>query len=97
MFGNENQESDWIDNTPKIRVVIRKRPISKKETAKSDVDIVDIRGPQTVVVREMKYQKQNKLTLDPKLTSPSTSKSITSISMLPSTKPTTTNQYHFMT
>lgn len=54
MFGNENQDSEWIDNTPKIRVVIRKRPISKKETSKSDIDIVDIRGPQTVVVREMK-------------------------------------------
>ncbi len=55
------QGSDWIDNTPKIRVVIRKRPLNKKETMKSDVDIIDIRGPQTVVVREMKYSNHDML------------------------------------
>jgi len=54
MFGNDNQGSGAPDNTPKIKVVIRKRPISKKELSKGDVDIIDIRGPQTVVVSEMK-------------------------------------------
>jgi hypothetical protein len=33
-----------IDNTPKIRVVIRKRPVSKKESAKNDTDIIDVRS-----------------------------------------------------
>ncbi len=54
MFGNDYQDSSTIDNTPKIKVVIRKRPISKKELGKGDVDIIDLRGPQTVVVSEMK-------------------------------------------
>lgn len=39
---------------PKIRVVIRKRPVNKKELQRSDADIIDVRGTQTVVVREMK-------------------------------------------
>jgi hypothetical protein len=55
MFGNNDyKEQGWTDNTPKIKVVIRKRPISAKEIQKSDMDIVDIRGPQTVVLRETK-------------------------------------------
>jgi len=50
----EDSNFQYQDNTPKIRVVIRKRPLSKKELQKGDVDIIDIRGPQTVVVRETK-------------------------------------------
>ncbi len=51
-----NIEDNWniIDNTPKIRVVIRKRPLGRKELQRNDADIVDIRGVQTTVVRETK-------------------------------------------
>jgi len=54
MFSNDYSDSESLENTPKIRVVIRKRPIGKKELQRNDVDIIDIRGPQTVVVKEMK-------------------------------------------
>jgi hypothetical protein len=54
MFSNDYSDSEGQDNAPKIRVAIRKRPISKKELGRNDVDIIDVRGPQTVVVREMK-------------------------------------------
>lgn len=39
---------------PKIRVVVRKRPVSKKEKSKNDADILEKRGPQTVAVKEIK-------------------------------------------
>jgi len=54
MFNNDLIDEDWTDNAPKIRVVIRKRPLGKKELMKNDLDIADIRGPQTVVIRETK-------------------------------------------
>jgi len=44
-----------IDNTPKIRVIVRKRPLNKNEIKKRDQDIVEVRGTQTVVVKETKY------------------------------------------
>jgi hypothetical protein len=55
-FGNsnENHQEEYVDNLPKIRVVVRKRPLNKKETQKNDADIIEIRRPQTVIVREMK-------------------------------------------
>ena len=52
---NENQYEEYVDNLPKIRVVVRKRPMNKKENQKNDADIVEIRKPQTVIVREMKF------------------------------------------
>ena len=39
---------------PKIRVVVRKRPMSQKEINKNDQDIVDMYPPQTIVVKELK-------------------------------------------
>ncbi len=42
------------DNTPKIRVVVRKRPLSKKEINRGDPDIVEVRQPNTIIVRETK-------------------------------------------
>jgi len=39
----------------RIRVVVRKRPVSKKEKSKNDVDIMERRGTQTVAVKELKY------------------------------------------
>ena len=50
----EDSTFQFLDNTPKIRVCIRKRPLTKKEIQRNDADIIDIRGPQTVVVRETK-------------------------------------------
>mgnify|MGYP000983182662 CR=1 FL=1 len=51
---NDFLEQPTKDNTPKIRVVIRKRPLNKKELAKNEIDIIEKRGPQTVVVKELK-------------------------------------------
>lgn len=39
---------------PKICVVVRKRPLSKKELRKNDPDILEKRGPQTIVAMESK-------------------------------------------
>ena len=41
-------------NIPKIRVAVRKRPCSRKEMQRSDIDIIEHRGSQTVVVKELK-------------------------------------------
>ena len=50
----EDSTNRAIDNTPKIRVIVRKRPLNKNEIKKRDQDIVEIRGTQTVVVKETK-------------------------------------------
>lgn len=39
---------------PKIRVVVRKRPLTTKEQKKSDADIVRIHNPQSLAVEELK-------------------------------------------
>ncbi|KAG2483142.1 hypothetical protein HYH03_017988 [Edaphochlamys debaryana] len=45
------------DDPPKIRVVVRKRPISKKERERGDDDVVDVLNKQnTVVVNEEKVK-----------------------------------------
>ena len=41
---------------PKIRVIVRKRPLGKKELAKNDQDVVDIRNNRQVVVKELKVK-----------------------------------------
>ena len=41
---------------PKIRVIVRKRPLGKKEIAKNDTDIVEIRNNKQVVVKELKVK-----------------------------------------
>ena len=41
---------------PKIRVIVRKRPLSRKELSKNDQDIVDIRNNRQVVVKELKVK-----------------------------------------
>ena len=46
--------STSYQNIPKIRVIVRKRPLSKKETLKNDTDIVDIRNNKQVIVKELK-------------------------------------------
>ena len=41
---------------PKIRVIVRKRPLGKKEIAKNDTDVVDIRNNKKVLVKELKVK-----------------------------------------
>lgn len=52
--GNVNVQSS-IDAIPKIRVAVRKRPLNKKEQSKSEMDIIEIRGGNQVIVKELKY------------------------------------------
>ena len=40
--------------TPKIQVVIRKRPLTRKEEMKGDTDIIDMNMGQDLIVRETK-------------------------------------------
>ncbi len=54
---NPNSQT-WKD-IPKIRVIVRKRPCSKKEIQKHDIDIIENRSDNTVIVKELK----NKLDL----------------------------------
>jgi hypothetical protein len=42
------------ENDVKIRVVIRKRPISSKEKSTNDVDILEKRTKNSVVVKELR-------------------------------------------
>lgn len=42
------------NQAPKIRVVIRKRPLSKKELASNDLDICEVKEGNTFIVRELK-------------------------------------------
>jgi len=39
---------------PKIRVVVRKRPLTSKEAKRADMDILEIRTEQALVVKELK-------------------------------------------
>lgn len=40
-----------IEDQPKIRVVVRKRPMNKKELQRAETDIVEVRGGSSVIVR----------------------------------------------
>ena len=40
---------------PKIRVAIRKRPLSRKEVQNKDIDIIEAIEPNSIIVRELKY------------------------------------------
>jgi hypothetical protein len=39
---------------PKIRVVVRKRPLTSKEVKKADTDILEVRSSAHLVVKELK-------------------------------------------
>lgn len=49
--------SDYIPTKeiPKIRVIVRKRPLNKKESQKNEMDIIDIRSGNNIIVKELKY------------------------------------------
>ena len=53
-FNNIINSYERIKELPKIRVVVRKRPANKKEIQRGDIDIIDIRSSQTLVVKELK-------------------------------------------
>ena len=42
------------EEPPRIRVVVRKRPLGSKELKKNEEDILEVRNPQTLVVKELK-------------------------------------------
>ena len=45
-------------NIPKIRVCIRKRPLTRKEVAAGEKDIMEVRRPDEVFIRELKLPYQ---------------------------------------
>lgn len=47
---NQNMKQE----PPKIRVVVRKRPLTSKELKKSDNDILEVRSSSHLVVKELK-------------------------------------------
>lgn len=60
-----------IQEIPKIKVIIRKRPLSKKEITKNDTDIIEIKSLQTLIVKELKtkvdmtkYVEEHQFTFD---------------------------------
>jgi len=42
------------DSIPKIRVVIRKRPLSSKEEKRADTDVLECMDYSSLIVKEMK-------------------------------------------
>ena len=56
----DNTSSSLVDAIPKIRVVVRKRPLGSKEVAKKENDIVDVQDMNTVVVKELRYPMSDK-------------------------------------
>ena len=52
---SQNQTPSY-QSIPKIRVIVRKRPLGKKEIAKNDTDVVEIRNNKQVVVKELKVK-----------------------------------------
>ena len=54
--GLEEATTVSYENIPKIRVIIRKRPLSKKEQFKNEKDVIDIRDNKKVIVKERKQK-----------------------------------------
>ena len=52
MSGNLNNNQD-IAQIPKIRVIVRKRPMNKKELSKGEIDVIEDTN-NTVIVKESK-------------------------------------------
>ena len=56
LYRNERKISidPSLKDIPKIRVVVRKRPMNKKEMAKSEMDIIETKMDKTIIVKELK-------------------------------------------
>ena len=39
---------------PKIRVVVRKRPLTSKEVKRADTDVLEMLNTESLIVKEMK-------------------------------------------
>ena len=48
MMQSQNKE------TPKIRVVVRKRPLGSKEVKNGDIDVLEVKNDKSLVVKELK-------------------------------------------
>lgn len=48
MLGTSSKE------TPKIRVVVRKRPLGGKEIKNGDLDVLEVKNERSLVVKELK-------------------------------------------
>ena len=48
------QQAPTYQNIPKIRVIVRKRPLNSKELQKNEQSVVEIRNGRQVVVKELK-------------------------------------------
>ena len=55
-FPQNQSQIPSYQSIPKIRVIVRKRPLGKKEIAKNDTDVVEIRNNKQVVVKELKVK-----------------------------------------
>ena len=48
---------ELLQNTkepPKIRVVVRKRPLTSKEVKRADTDVLDMMSGESLIVKELK-------------------------------------------
>jgi hypothetical protein len=53
-YYEKDQERDIFKDNSKIKVIVRKRPINKKELSKNEMDIIEMRTTTSVVVKELK-------------------------------------------
>ena len=54
-FINPNpQSSPSYHSIPKIRVIVRKRPLNQKELSKKDSDVISVNSKSTLIVKELK-------------------------------------------
>ena len=47
--------STVFKDVQKIRVAVRKRPLNKKELGRNEIDIIEVKTSQTLIVKELKY------------------------------------------
>ena len=43
-----------VKEPPKIRVVVRKRPLTSKEIKRNDTDVLDVISTDSLIVKELK-------------------------------------------
>lgn len=71
-FINTNpQSSPSYQSIPKIRVIVRKRPLNQKELSKNDTDVIAVNSKSTLIVKELrtkvdltKYIEEHAFTFD---------------------------------
>ena len=52
----KDSNTSSFEKIPKIRVIIRKRPLSKRELSKNEKDVIDIKEGKKVIVKEQKQK-----------------------------------------